>query len=385
MTSHPVDAPSTAVRSGLLDSPPEERFDRITRLARELFDVDYALVNVIDGDEAYTKSQPDGPRIGRTPLRDVFCGETVKQDGVFEITDAASDPRFRDSASVVDYGIRFYAGIPLRTGEGDAIATLCLLDTDERELDDHQRRALERLGRWAQAEVRASGGLTTTEPATTAGVREDSLTTEGMRLASLAIPHGLVSGDRSGWQHVGGRVVVTLADAMGKGETAGEVAETLLQALQSRRDDEPAEAMLAAEKVVFGDERNPDTFATVFHAVVDAGSGLIDYVDAGHGLTLVLRADGTDERLSSHNLPLGLRPADVGWEAGRTRVGRGDLIVSVSDGALDAYDSTLASLRMIGDDLRAAAGTDDFFDELALKVSTHQVDDDVTAVVLAVS
>lgn len=66
------------------------------------------------------------------------------------------------------------------------------------------------------------------------------------------------------------------------------------------------------------------------------------------------------------------------------RVGRGDLIVSVSDGALDAYDSTLESLRMIGDDLRAAADTGGFFDELALKVSTHEVDDDVTAVVLSV-
>lgn len=218
----------------------------------------------------------------------------MKQDGVFEITDVVSDPRFRDSASVAEYGIQFYAGVPL-----------------------------------------------------------------------LAIPHGLVSGDRSGRQQVGGRVVVTLADAMGKGEAA--------------------EAMLAAEKALFGDDRNRDTFATVFHAVIDAGSGLIDFVDAGHGLTLVVRADGTSERLSSHNLPLGLRPAGVDWEIGRTRVGRGDLIVSVSDGALDAYDSTLESLRMIGDDLRAAADAEGFFDSLALRVSTHQVDDDVTAVVLAVS
>ena len=98
----------------------------------------------------------------------------------------------------------------------------------------------------------------------------------------------------------------------------------------------------------------------------------------------MLHADGSSERLDSRNLPLGLRPADVDWEGGRVVVGRGDLLVCVSDGALDAYDSTLESLRMIGDELRAASDARGFFDALAVKVSTHQVDDDVTAVVLSV-
>ncbi len=106
-------APATAAeRTGLLDSPPEERFDRITRLARELFDVDYALVNIVDADEIYTKSQPEGPRFGRSPLEAVFCGETVKQDGLLEVDDATADERFRDIAAVTEYGMRFYAGFP---------------------------------------------------------------------------------------------------------------------------------------------------------------------------------------------------------------------------------------------------------------------------------
>ncbi|MDF2555196.1 MAG: hypothetical protein K0R60_1091, partial [Microbacterium sp.] len=64
--------------------------------------------------------------------------------------------------------------------------------------------------------------------------------------------------------------------------------------------------------------------------------------------------------------------------------GHGDLIISVSDGALDAYDSTLDSLRLIGEDLRRAAEPDAFFDELSIRVSEHTVDDDVTAVVISV-
>lgn len=377
---------SAVERVGLMDSPPEERFDRITRLAREMFDVDYALVNIVDEDEVYTKSQPPATHFGRTPREAVFCGETVKQDGILEIDDATLDERFRDIASVTEYGMRFYAGFPLRTDDGEPVGTLCLLDPDPHALDEDQRRSLENLGRWAQAEIRQS------DPGPGEGAvaigrtpRADEFTADGVRLASLAIPHGVVSGDRSGWQEVGGRVVVTLADVMGKGEAAGAVAEVLLHALQARRDMSPVAAMLSVEDEARSSGLYRDTFATVFHAVIDAAAGTVDYIDAGHGLTLVLRADGSSERLTSRNLPLGLRPADVEWEAGRASVRRGDLLVSVSDGALDAYDSTLESLRLIGDDLRAAADPHGFFDGLTLRVSTHQVDDDVTAVVLSVN
>lgn len=379
------DSPASvpAERALLMDSPPEERFDRITRLAKELFDVDYALVNIVDDDVVYTKSQPDGPRLGRSPRDAVFCGETVRQRDILEVHDATRDDRFRDIAAVTEYGIRFYAGFPLRTDDGDAIGTLCLLDGDPRALDAAQRQALEQLGRWAQAEVRQTDAGADGARADEASARDDLLA-DGVRLASLAIPHGVVSGDRSGWQQVGGRVVVTLADVMGKGQAAGAIADALLEALQERRDMEPVQALLSVEDQARLDGRYTDVFATVFHAVVDAGSGTVDYVDAGHGLTLVLHADGSSERLDSRNLPLGLRPADVDWEGGRVVVGRGDLLVCVSDGALDAYDSTLESLRMIGDELRAAPDARGFFDALAVKVSTHQVDDDVTAVVLSV-
>ncbi|WP_295821793.1 GAF domain-containing SpoIIE family protein phosphatase [uncultured Microbacterium sp.] len=373
-------------RLGLMDSPPEERFDRITRLAREMFDVDFALVNIVDEDEVYTKSQPPETHFGRTPREAVFCGETVKQAGILEVDDATLDERFRDIASVTRYGMRFYAGFPLRTDDGEAVGTLCLLDSGPRALDPEQRRCLENLGRWAQAEIRQSDAVPRRDDALVDRTsRADDLTADGMHLASLAIPHGVVSGDRSGWQEVGGRVVVTLADVMGKGEAAGAVAEALLRALQERRDMTPVQAMLSVEEESRSDGRYREMFATVFHAVVDAASGAIDYVDAGHGLTLVLHPDGSAERLSSRNLPLGLRPDDMEWEAGRAYVSRGDLLVSVSDGALDAYDSTLESLRLIGEDLRAANDPHGFFDGLALRVSTHQVDDDVTAVVLSIT
>ena len=98
---------SAVERTGLMDSPPEERFDRITRMAKDLFDVDYALVNIVGDEDVYTKAQPGGPRLGRSPREAVFCGETVKQGGILEIDDAAADPLYRDRAAVTEYGIRF--------------------------------------------------------------------------------------------------------------------------------------------------------------------------------------------------------------------------------------------------------------------------------------
>ena len=364
-------------RIGLIDTPPEERFDRITRLAKEVFDVDYAVVNVVNSETVYTKSQPPESHFTHTPIDESFCQEAVKEPGVLEVSDGRADPRFADRAIVAEHGIRFYAGFPLRTEDGHAVGTLCLLDADPGRLDADQRAAFERFGLWAEAEMRQS------EPvdASPSPAEVHETIGEEVRLASFALPHGAVSGDRSGWQHVSGRVVVTLVDVMGKGEAAGAVAQELIAALQHRGDATPLDALVSIEGEARKQGLLRHTFATVFHAVIDTRSGFVDFVDAGHGLTLLLHPDGRAERLTSRNLPLGLRPTDIPWEAGRVSVSRGDLLVSVSDGALDAYDSTLESLRMLGDDLRRAAGPSGFFDQLAVRVTSQKVDDDVTAIV----
>ncbi|OWP22042.1 hypothetical protein CBF90_07395 [Microbacterium sp. AISO3] len=376
-------------RLGLMDTAPEERFDRITRLAREMFDVDYAVVNVVNSETVFTKSQPAESDFRHTPIEDSFCGEAVKQPAVLEVRDGRADPRFADRAIVAEHGIRFYAGFPIHTDAGETVGTLCLLDTAPRDLSDADRDAFERFGLWAQAEMRmgdpgASGAVPVPAASSAPAKRDDRLAAGEVRLAALAIPYGQVSGDRSSWQQVGDRIIVTLADVMGKGEEAGGFAEELIGALQQRAHLDPVEAMLSVEDYARHDKRYRETFATLFHAVIETRSGRVAYVDAGHGLTLLLRADGTSERLTSRNLPLGLRPSDAEWEAGETVVGHGDLIVSVSDGALDAYDSTLDSLRLIGEDLRRATEPDAFFDELSIRVSEHVVDDDVTAVVVSV-
>lgn len=387
-------------RLGLLDTGAEERFDRITRLARQEFGVALALVNLVGEDTIFTKSQPAGMTTTHSPFGVAFCEHTVRQDGLLEIDDAAADPRYSGLAAVTDYGMRFYAGVPLTVASGEAVATLCLYDSKPRHLDGDERDLLERLGRWAQAELRTDDPLAPVldaqavehaiadgeqhpEAADGSPTRE-AVETGHVRLASLAIPFGTVSGDASAWAQSERRLVITLADVMGKGEAAGAIARAVIDGLHGDPSTPPSEAVRRLEELVGPRLREQDAFTTVFHAVLDTESGELDYVDAGHGLTLHLTADGASTRLHSRNLPLGLLLDGGEWESGRIIVQRGDLIVTVSDGALDAYDSTLESLIQLEAELRAALDTGSFFDALTVRVSEHLVDDDVTALVLAV-
>ena len=382
---------------GLMDTGPEERYDRITRLARELFDVEHAVVNVVDSTSIFTKSQPAGSTFRHTPADDSFCAVTVRRHEVLEVEDATLDPRFAERAIVTQHGIRFYAGFPIDTQAGQTVATLCLLDEAPRVLSEDDRAAFERFGEWAQAEIRADDAKAAAErdersphePAETAvephAVQtRDELDGDDLGLASLAIPYGLVSGDRSAWEQRGDRVLVTLTDAMGKGEAAGALAETVVEALHRDEQGDLVDAVSRVESALAGDPSFAESVATLIHAVVDTTTGRDDIVDAGHGLNVLHRADGTTTRLHSRNLPLGLRPEGLAWEADSVSVVPGDVLVSVSDGVLDAYDSTLESLIGLAADLRAATGSGAFFDGLTVRVSEHVVDDDVTAVVVTV-
>lgn len=372
-------------RLGLMDTDPEERYDRITRLAKDVFDVDHAVVNIVDSTTIFTKSQPEGGTFRHTPQEDSFCAVTVEQGSLLEVGDATRDERFSGRRIVTEHGIRFYAGLPLKTEDGDTVATLCLLDSEPRTLSDEDREAFSRMGAWAEAEIQLDDGRTAR--GASAPVL-DAIDGDDVSVATLAIPYGAVSGDRGAWRQIGARVLVALTDVMGKGEAQGALAQRIVGSLlddpHAREDEGALDAVVRTEDELESQHALDVTFATLFHAILDTESGRVEYVDAGHGLTLLVAADGSLTRLASHNLPLGLRPPGVPWESGEITVSSGDLLITVSDGVLDAYDSTLESLRMLADDLRAAQETRVFLDHLTVKVSEHVVDDDVTAVVVEV-
>jgi diguanylate cyclase (GGDEF)-like protein len=118
----------------VLDTPAEEAFDRITRLAQTLLRMPIITVAFIDAHRQWFKSR-QGMKASETPRETAFCNEAIQQEGAFIVEDALADPRFAENPSVTgEPHIRFYGSVPLRTREGHNIGTLCAIDTKPRSL-----------------------------------------------------------------------------------------------------------------------------------------------------------------------------------------------------------------------------------------------------------
>ena len=112
----------------ILDTFPEESFERLTRLAATIFATPIALISLLDHGRQWFKSNY-GLDVGETPLDVSFCRHAIEEDGVMVITDATKDQRFADNPLVTgDPHIRFYAGAPLHLLDGPKIGTLCVID-----------------------------------------------------------------------------------------------------------------------------------------------------------------------------------------------------------------------------------------------------------------
>lgn len=118
----------------LLDTSPEERYDRLARFAAEQLDVPIALLTLVDGQRQWFKSRI-GLEVSETARDISFCGHAIMESEIFVVEDASRDPRFLDNPLVTgEPHIRFYAGAPLSAPSGHRIGTLCVIDTEPRTL-----------------------------------------------------------------------------------------------------------------------------------------------------------------------------------------------------------------------------------------------------------
>ncbi|MFJ7750317.1 GAF domain-containing serine/threonine-protein kinase [Arthrobacter sp. NPDC097144] len=135
-----------AVRSyNLLDTPPDGAFDRITALAARLFSVPVAIVSVVDTDRIWFKSAhgTDVGEIGRDPG---LCASAILQNDAWVVSDARVDPRTLANPLVAgEFGLQFYAGVPLQSRDGYNLGTLCILDREPREFTESEVRTLKDL------------------------------------------------------------------------------------------------------------------------------------------------------------------------------------------------------------------------------------------------
>lgn len=139
----------------ILDTSPEERFDRLTRMAKRVFGVSIALVSLVDENRQWFKSKVglDACQTGRDIS---FCGHAILGNEIFVIEDALKDERFHDNPLVTGPpNIRFYAGAPLRFLDGNKLGTLCIIDQQPRILDEDDQNMLRDLAEMAENELGA--------------------------------------------------------------------------------------------------------------------------------------------------------------------------------------------------------------------------------------
>lgn len=369
----------------VVDGGPEERFERITRIAREAFGVSGSFLNLAGMDVLTIKSQQGDRSYGPTiPLQDTFCGRTLDHLGPVIVPDARADVRYADMPMVVaDPNVRFYAGVPLRAGDDHVkVGTLCLVDQRPRTLDPDDVALLEELGVWAEREL-AVGADEDRLRGVLAGLQPVPVDVPGYRIGGMSVPHGVVSGDLHEWHLAGDALHLTVADVMGKGMSAGLLAATIRGALLARPDESPEHAIAALDAQVGPDLSRAESFSTMFTGRLDPASGRMDFVDAGHGLVLQMRADGAERTLLSNDLPIGLHPSGLPRSTGSLVLQPGDVLVLVSDGALELWDSTLTSLSRLGALWREEPDIEAFLARVRARALEHDPGDDLTVVVLA--
>jgi sigma-B regulation protein RsbU (phosphoserine phosphatase) len=373
----------------LLDTPPEERFDRITRIASEIFNVPVVEINLLDELRQYTHSpQTPGVNPGSDRFQS-FCDVTIQSPDILVVPDATVDDRFAQKSGVTgERNIRFYAGRPLSLDGETRVGTLCLVDTQPREMDAVQLRLLDDIGLWVERELRDSPDRFGHDNPV-AGIPSNLAEAVGRGAhgepepayvhAGTSLPMRKVGGDFFAVQEVAGGIELLVADVMGRSDAAAAIAMTIRSMFEEYADDDIATAMQSTNARLTHNLRLAGTFATMVLARIDVESGIVDYADAGHGLTIIVRADRGIERLESSGFPLGLITGGT-WDVRSSLLEPGDTLVSFTDGLLNLFDGTLDSIEHIADLVRECSGPQAIIDRVSAMNRKAKARDDLTVV-----
>jgi serine/threonine protein kinase len=140
-------------RLGVLDTPPDEALDRVTALAARIFDVPVAVISLVDQDRIWFKSH-HGIGVEEIERDPGLCASVVVANEPWVVTDARNDPRALDNPLVTsEFGLQFYAGVPLRTRDGHALGSFCIIGFEPREVTDDEIASLVDLAAMVMSEL----------------------------------------------------------------------------------------------------------------------------------------------------------------------------------------------------------------------------------------
>ncbi|UWR21193.1 GAF domain-containing protein [Sulfitobacter sp. S190] len=143
--------------TGLMDTPPEEAFDRAVRLATRMLGTPVGLVSLVDGERQFFKAQtglPDATAEAReTPLSHSFCQHVVAADAPLVIRDAREDPLVQENLAIPDLGVIAYLGIPIHAPDGHVLGSFCAIQSEPRDWTTDEREILEDIASVVETEI----------------------------------------------------------------------------------------------------------------------------------------------------------------------------------------------------------------------------------------
>jgi serine phosphatase RsbU (regulator of sigma subunit) len=202
----------------------------------------------------------------------------------------------------------------------------------------------------------------------------------GWSIAGVCVPSRAIGGDFFDWYRTDEGLAFTIGDVMGKGAGAGIIAATVRAVVRSARTViDPTIALERASNMLSTELGDAVVFATLFHARLRTDAAVLAYSDGGHGLGIIVRADGSWDRLVSDGLPVGIA-LDGGWSTREVSLGDGDMIVVFSDGVLDLYDDALEAIEAVAVRAAELGSSDALVASIAEEARSQHLPDDVTIV-----
>ncbi|MGI9326389.1 MAG: SpoIIE family protein phosphatase [Pseudomonadales bacterium] len=378
---------------GVLDTLPEQSYDDVVAIAAQICGVPIALVSLVDEHRQWFKSKT-GLDATQTPRALAFCAHAIlRPTEIMVVNDAQQDVRFADNPLVTSEPfVRFYAGAPLVTSQGQALGTLCVIDRRPRELTDGQLASLRALARQVVAllelrlnlekvdqkslelersrqeltqlcEMLESQIIVSERDLQRAEVIQRSLLpheappVDNFCIQSWYEPGRTVGGDL--FDVVGladGYIAIIMADAAGHGVGAAMLSLLFKQHLKlADKSGSPRAPKLVLTEVneALADELAvPGAFVTAIVCVVDTNNQQMVLASAGHPPALLLRADGQSESIDSTGPALGLY-AGAEYTERSASLASGDRLFLYTDGLFDLREADPPDLQEIADRVAA--------------------------------
>jgi len=369
---------------GFTEAARNPQLDRVARIARATFGVDFSSITVFDKDRALFVGGGGFDAL-ESPRADSPCQLVVDSGEIVTTDNARTDPRFDNIANIRGANSGFYVGHPLTDATGNVVGSLCLVAQEPRVLTDSEMQVFIDLAGWAQQEMLADAEALRARDTQQSLFPAAPLEQDGYRVSGLCVPANSVGGDCFDYGIVGSLLHVAIGDVMGKGTGAailGAATRAVCRAIVPTipSGDALGEGVDRIEAAMISDLQRTSSFVTYFHSVIDVENARLHYVDAGTGLALLVRESGETLQLTGADLPLGIQAQP--HETHSIDLLIGDRLVLVSDGLLDIVDDQHNWVDEVDTLVRAATDGDDALHRIADLSRARVPLDDVTIVVM---